>query len=42
MGTENQYSSWHFDDNYSECWDDYMDGYPYEQWIVSEKGKKCP
>jgi len=39
MGTENQYSSWYFDGDYSECWDDYYQGDAYKQWIVSEKGR---
>jgi len=39
MGTAGSYSSWYFDDDYSENWDDYYNGDDYDAWIASEKGK---
>ena len=33
IGTEGTYQSWHFDDNYMEVFEDYIDGYGYEQWV---------
>ena len=33
MNTFSSYSSWHFDCNYSECWEDYEDGLHEAEWI---------
>jgi hypothetical protein len=39
MGTEGTYQSWHFDDNYSEVFEDYDAGYHFEEWYNSKSGK---
>ena len=33
MGTEGTYQSWYFDDDYSEQFEDYIDGYNFECWV---------
>lgn len=33
MGTKGTYRSWYFDDDYSEQFKDYVDGYNFECWV---------
>lgn len=33
MGTKGTYRSWYFDDDYSEQFKDYVDGYNFERWV---------
>ena len=33
METEGTYQSWYFDDDYSEQFEDYIDGYNFECWV---------
>jgi hypothetical protein len=33
MGTKGTYRSWYFDDDYSEQFEDYVDGYNFECWV---------
>ena len=40
MGTYGEYSSWSFDDDYSECSDVYIDGLQFNNWQNSERGKE--
>ena len=39
MNTYGNYSNWHFDEDYSEIWEDYTDGLNYENWLQSDTGK---
>jgi hypothetical protein len=33
MGTEKYYDSWHFDENWQEVFESYLDGSPFEDWL---------
>ena len=37
MNTCGTYSRWHFDDNYSEVFENYEDGLDYDEWIKENK-----
>ena len=39
MGTAGEYSSWYFDDNYSEVFEYHYSGLEYNEWISSKSGK---
>jgi len=40
MGTSGIYTSWHFDENWSEVFDDYEDGDDFSVWTKTEKAKR--
>ncbi len=35
MGTAGTYSSWHFESDWSEVWEDYEDGMEEAEWIAA-------
>lgn len=37
MGTYGEYQSWHFDENWSEVFDSYIDGLQCDEWIEKNK-----
>jgi len=39
MGTEGNYYTWHFGEDWSEEWDRYIDGLAKEHWWQAEQGK---
>ena len=36
METRGEYRKWYFDENYSEEWETYQDGYTFPFWLKSE------